>query len=225
MYAMKYFIYSIILIILVTGFLFSGSFLYKPKFELSANMTALFDFLGGNSALKTKIRELEIENENLKVEKFNNDLALPDTVKVYSVYPFNNIKEIAIADGKEGEQKVGQIITYGKNILVGKIKEVFRNHSVVTTIFDPNLKIEVRVGENEADGLFTGGNVLKLSLLSKKADIKEGDIVVTAAKGYPYGLEIGRVKEIRENLSSPLKEAILMPIIQLEDLRNVSVHK
>ncbi len=222
---MKYIIYGIITIILGVSFVFSGTLLDKSKFELSASVTGFIDFLGGNKALKARVAELEKENEDLKVQIFNDNLLPSDTVKVYSIYPFNNVKEIAIAGGETALQAKDQVVTYGKNILVGKIQAVFEDHSVVETIFDPTFKVEVRVGESEADGLFTGGNILRLSLLSKKANIKVGDMVVTAAKGYPYGLEVGKVKEIKDNLGNPLKEAIVEPVIQLEDLRNVSIRK
>lgn len=221
---MKYAIYIFITLILLGGLFFSESYAGEPKLALSANITGFFDFLGGDKALKARIAELEKENENLKIRIFNNNLAESDTVKVYSIYPFNNVKEIAIAGGSGASQEKGQIVTYGTNILLGKIKVSFKDYSIVETIFDPSFKTEVRVGESEADGLLTGGNVLKLSLLSKKADIKLGDIVITAAKGYPYGLEVGRIKEIKDNLGNPLKDAVLEPIIQLEDLRNVTVH-
>src|SRR3989338_7613565 len=102
---MKYFIYSILIIFLGAGFLFSESFLDKSKFELSASMTGAFDYFKGNSDLKARIQELEKENENLRVEVFNDKVSLPDTVKVYSVYPFNNIKEIIIAGGEVIVQK------------------------------------------------------------------------------------------------------------------------
>src|SRR3989338_6690931 len=97
---MKRFIYLILIIFLVVGFLFTESFLDKPKFALSASITNFFDYLKGNSELKARIQELEKENENLQVEIFNGKVSSPDTFKVYSVYPFNNIKEIVIAGGE-----------------------------------------------------------------------------------------------------------------------------
>lgn len=218
---MKYAVYSITALILIGGLLFNES-LMGGKLAFSASITGFLDGFKGNS-LEAKIAKLEQENEALRVELFNQNLAKPDTFKVYSIYPFNNIKEIAIAGGEAAGQKPGGIVTYNKNILVGKVRETEKNHSVVETIFDPNFKAEVRVGESQADALFTGGHILKLSLLAKNADIKVGDLVVTAAKGYPYGLGVGRVREIINNLGKPLKEAIVQPIIQLEDLRDVSV--
>ena len=221
----KYLVYSISVIFLVTGISLVEPSLNETKLGLIANITGFFDFIKGGKALRTRIQELEKENENLRMQIFKDSIIEPRAIKVYSTYPLNNSRTIAIAAGETDGIKEGDIITYGKNILIGKVEKVFKKYSIVNTIFDPAWKMEVRVGVNEVDGLFTGGNRMTISLVSNKAQISKDDIVFTSGFGFPYGIEVGRVKKIEEKTTAPLKEAILEPVIQLEDLRNVSVYR
>lgn len=220
---MKYLAYIFLILAMGVAMLFGGRFAVT-KFEASAGISSFIDYIYGESDLRARIAELEKENENLKAQILINKLEEPKAFKVYSIYPFNNLKSIAIAGGGADGVKEGSIVTYGRNIIIGKVSRVFDNYSIVDTVFDPGWKMEVRVGEGQTDGLFTGGGKMVLSYVAKKADIKSGDIVFTAGLGFPYGLEVGKIKEVADNPTSPLKEAIIDPAMRLNELRNVSIH-
>ena len=220
---MRYLIYIFLTAALGGAVVFNNSF-QTTKLKLVAGINSFFDYMGGESALKNRVKELEMENENLKVELLNIKITPLDSIPVYSTSSLNNIKDIAIAAGANDGLKENMMVTYGKNILIGKIKKVFPDYSTVTTIFDPNWKMEVRIGEKQTDGLFTGGNNLTARFLPKKTEIKPGEIVITSGLGFPYGLEVGRIKEIIEK-DGAMKEALIEPLIQLQDLRYVSIYK
>ncbi len=172
-----------------------------------------------------RITELEKENKNLKFELLNQKLKRVDTVKVYSAYPFSNRGEIAIAAGLIDGIKVGNVVTYGNNILIGKIIEVFESSSIVTTIFNPSWKSAVRIGEHEIDALLQGGNELTVTLIPIEADVHDGELVITANQDLPYGLGVGTIKNIRTAPGNAFEEATLEPNFQLKQLKDVSVYR
>ncbi len=216
---MRYVLYTI-LILALGGVLVSGVVIY-PKFQMSASLSSVLSFLHGGD-LVSQLKQLQIENEALKAQIFR-DTIVGNKIKVYSTYPFNNPRQIAISAGA-GRVKVGDVITANGTLFVGRVSQVFSDYSIVDTIFDSEMKIEVRVGTKEADALFTGGNNPTLTLLSNNAGVVPGDIVFTAQKDYFYGLEVGRVKTLVNTLGDPVKRAEIEPSLNLKDLRDVEIH-
>lgn len=212
-----------VLIALVAVFIYSRPII-DAKFFSASLIGGFTDYFKGDDGLKNRIAELERENEDLKVQIFNQNIGVENSVKVYSSYPFNGKKDIVIAAGTDKGVKKDDFITYGKNVLVGKVREVFDFSSVVNTIFDPDWEIAVRIGEKQVDALFRGGNELKVSLIPNDADIAVGQIVITSGSGLPYGLEIGKIKEIKTFAGNPFKEAVVEPNFRLSELKDVEIH-
>ena len=148
-----------------------------------------------------------------------------DSIKVYSSYPFNNKGEIAIAAGEDLGLVPGDAIVIGGNILVGRVRSVFKLSSIVTTIFDPSWEVQVRIGESEVDALMQGGNELRLTLIPADEYIEKGDLVVSAGENLPYGLEVGFVGEIVSMSGNVFQEAIIEPGLKIKDLRNVALYR
>jgi len=210
-------------IILLGGLLVWGNGLLKYKFEMSSATGDVLDAIYGKSVLLERISVLERENAELRTDKLFADISPPGTFKVYSSYPENNLKELIIAAGKNKNIKVGEAVTYGKTIFVGEVINVADTWSVAKTIFDQNENVIVRIGDKEVDGLLKGGNTPTVTLINKKAEITVGDIILSADKKFHYGLEIGQIKEIIENPAEQFKSAIIEPIIQFSDIKNVSI--
>ncbi len=112
-----------------------------------------------------------------------------------------------------------------KDILVGQVTEVFENSSVIQTIFDPSWQSPVRIGDEETNGLFQGGNEPKVVLIEKDKPIKTGDIVYSVSQEFPYGLKIGEVIEIRQTAAGVFKEATLKMPFNVNELREVNIIK
>lgn len=202
---------------------FSGRF-----FDSKLNLISLLNRLPQNVSEtedSKKITELEKENKNLKIQLLNQKLKKADTVKVYSAYPFSNRGEIAIAAGRGDGINVGNIVTYGNNILIGKIIKTFESSSIVTTIFNPSWQSAVRIGEHEIDALLQGGNELTITLIPIEADVHDGELVITASQDLPYGLGVGTIKNIRTAPGGAFKEATLEPNFQFKQLKDVSVYR
>lgn len=216
-------------LIFLGAVIFALILLDKPFFGFKESFTAslgetLQKFFP-NYELRERIRELEQENENLKLTVFNMSIQGENKIKVYSSYPFNDKSQIYIAAGEDRNIKVGDLATYGQGILVGKVIRVLQDASIIQTIFDPDWKMAVRVGDREVDALFSGGNELTLSLISKDAPLKPGDLVITASRDLVYGLEAGRIKTVEEISATPFKKAVLEPSFKLSELKDVKISK
>lgn len=211
-------IFAIIVILFISGELFSSF-----KLRMAASMSDAINFFVPNHELKSRIKELELENENLKVDIFNESITEPNKYKVHSTHPFNNSNKIAIAAGKNNNVEEGDIVTAGDSLLIGRINKVFNNYSIATTIHDPEWEMTVRIGSSEADGIFKGGNRLSIDLIPANSFIEEEDIVISAGVGFPYGLSVGKIKMISSDATGQFKTAIIEPVININELRDVSI--
>src|SRR3989338_5928745 len=186
------------LLILLAVFLFSSFII--PKF---------FRF---SSKADQQINELYLENQSLKsrltasLPEFRGDFKL---AKVYSSYPFNDKNEIAINLGSADGIKESWPVVLGSDIVLGEVKKVFERYSLVRTIFDPEWRLAVRIGENKINALLEGGVEPSLTTIDKNKVIKEGDFIYAVAKGFPYGALIGKVQNISSSPSSIFQEASL----------------
>jgi cell shape-determining protein MreC len=182
----------------------------KQVFEIKKKL------IGLNQNNEDKLLELKKENLILKAElaklsNLNNFLAQTSKRKikpafVYSYYPFNLKNEILINLGEKDELTLEEAVvlppqtqdqTQDLNfVLLGKIKKIYKNFSLVQTIFDPDFKLAVKIGQSQSDALLVGGPKPKLNLISKDAGINIGDIIYSAQSNLPYGLVVGEIKEI-----------------------------
>ncbi|MBI1839107.1 MAG: hypothetical protein HYR95_02350 [Candidatus Colwellbacteria bacterium] len=219
---MRYF-YGALLLITASVLLIHGDVL-SLKFStirLLGNVGQTLDS-GGN--LQDRIAILEKENEDLRVQIFNNSISSGSNVKVYSSYPFNSRKDIIIAGGSNDGFKDGDVVTFGDKILIGRISAVFNSSSIVKTVFDADWEMAVRIGVHEVDGLFKGGSNPTVTLIPQEADIKAGDLIISSSSEFPYGLEVGIVKNINDVVSTPFKAANVDLGVQLWQLKDVKVH-
>lgn len=211
--------FILLLLLLTVG----GGGFFASKLSFNEGLRSFFEELAPYSDLKTRVSELERENENLKSQILIQELTDGPSVPVYSSYPFNNRSEIAVAVGEKDGISEGDIVTYGENILVGRVKQIASDTSIVTTIFDPGFETAVRIGPGAVDALLKGGNRLSLSLIPKESSIEEGDIIFTAGAEFPYGLEIGRVRDVRESDGDVFKSAGVNPAFEVKALRDVVI--
>lgn len=200
-----------------------GQWYFLGKFVPVYSLQKLENVLTPNFALKQQISELQKENENLRVQIFDQSVSPTSTVPVYSSYPFNNNQYIVLAAGSRQGVGVGDVVTYGSKILVGKVTSVSANESVAETIFNPNWEMSVRIGSQQINSLFRGGIELDITLIPQNLSVNVGDLVVTANQGLPYGLEVGRVQSVAADIGTPYQRAILEAPFKLDDLRNVSI--
>jgi rod shape-determining protein MreC len=192
--------------------------------------TAAIGKIGGvvtssNSNLNSEVTALQQENASLRVQLFDQSLTSPtNTVEVYSDYPLNSKQEILIAAGSNEGVKEGDVVTWGSNVLIGKVITVLGDSSIVSTVFDPSWQMAVRIGSSQIDGLLQGGVSPTVTLIPQNGQINVGDMVIAAASGFPYGMEVGVVENISDTPNSVFRQAALQTEVDISDLRNVTVH-
>lgn len=217
----KIFIFSIPFLLLI--FLFGSRFLIVEKSFIFGSFLNLFKGLSGKifsfseyEVGGVNLSQIVLENESLKA-KYGIESSRPYVFdfkgekliksKVYSSYPFSNKALLEINSGSKNGVVKGDAVLFNATYFIGEISEVYDDFSVVKTIFDPSWKMSVKIGSQLADSLFVGGRNPKLTLISKKNNIIEGDDVISASKFYSYGLTIGKVKNITNASGSGFLES------------------
>lgn len=199
--------------------LFSGEAFIEKKGMILASVSGNFGSSGEVEYLKEKNQKLELEMLNLKK---GNPKVIPDKTveaKVFSAYPFSNRSEVLINIGADKGVRVGAAVI-GNGFLIGRIREIRGDISVVTTVFDNDFKLPVRVGDKEIDALYIGGLNPRLDLIDATCGVASGDLAVSAASDLPYGIGVARTVKVTEGV---MKEAVVLPLFEVKDLRNVFV--
>ena len=197
---------------------------------------------------KSRITELEKEVDFLKSQK-----VLDEDV----VGQLNQLKQVLDLAGR-GEYKVvaarvinrGSTATFKQTItidagssdgisknmtviseagLVGVVKSVTSNSSIVLLMSDPTFKIGVRIAGTQSIGVVSGqgGNKYLLQLLDATGEIKVGDNLVArgSQNGSPFvpGVPVGTVSSVQSNASSITQNADVEGASNLERIGVVAV--
>ena len=117
--------------------------------------------------------------------------------------------------------------------LVGRITEVGKSWSRVTTIVEAQSAVGAYVERSHASGIvegdftLSGDGICRMSYLPADSDITEGDRILTSGYGdiYPRGLVVGYVRSVTENpytRSLVAEIACAAPISALENVMIVT---
>lgn len=177
--------------VLIAAVFLEPSYGWKLRGLLSPGSTLQADYPGlaaQNEVLSARLAKLQ----NLALQLPN---APPNYLRamVYSRYPLNFKNEILVDAGANQGVAIGKAVVF-QGILIGSVEKVFSDSSLVRTIFDGTFKVPVRVGSAGYDALLVGGAYPKATSMEKKAVLHAGDIVYTAASGFPYGLPIAVIR-------------------------------
>jgi len=222
------FLIPIFLFILIVLVLWSPDFLWKLRSlpVPSQPIEGEFEVLRAeNSYLKARLADQVGGFEELPLS-FGTALA-----NVYSRYPLNFKHELVIDKGARDQIAPGAVVVVpdsessssSKVFLVGSITSVWKSKGFVRTIFDHRFKDAVHIGSKKISGLFVGGLNPTVSLIPKDAKISSGDVVISASPELPYGVILGRIKEIRPSSDQLFKEASLEVLYDINNLTAVAV--
>lgn len=222
-----------LLIFAVIAILFlAGQFLFTPKeYMQSALRDALlsprivFDALRNKSALVRQLKDLGIENQALRGE-IAELAADPARIEarsarylragVYSTYPLTSMRTLTIHAGASDGVIMGQSVELSPGLFIGVVSEVYEHQSVVRTLFSSvyastttSWQLPVRVGAGRTDALLVTGVTPKLTIISRKKGVTQGDTVTLAAQEFPLGLSVGSVGAVIDDPTSVFLEAEL----------------
>ena len=110
------------------------------------------------------------------------------------------------------------------DVFIGRITRVYEDYSLVRTIFDPDWRLSVRIGENGINALLVGGPEPRLTTIDKNKILEEGSAVYSADREIPYGTLIGKIKKIIIAPSAVFQEAELeLPYELNNEIRELKV--
>ncbi len=185
----KFFILLIILLVLLVASLKKG----------------LIGFLADLTADKSDFNQLRLENEKLRAEvwELTNNTPVPVREvlrgRIHSSYPFNNKNILSVDIGEAQGVKPEMPATIDGHTIIGQVSEVFKNYSLVKTIFSPDWDLPVRLGRRRVPALLQGGPSPKLKMISQDKKVEEGEVIFAASQDLPYGLKVGEVTAIESD--------------------------
>jgi len=176
-----------------------------------------------------RLRELEFENQRLEA-LLNYQAENPGyeflSVTVIAHDPSNLMQRIIIDKGTEDGVREGMVVVANGG-LVGKVIRSYATSAKVLLITDPSSVVNAMIQNSRALGVVRGkpGSSLMMEFVSQNEGVAVGDLVITSglAGGYPQGLVIGRVIEIRGDDMDLFRELRLEPAVQLNRLEDVIV--
>ena len=232
---MKHLIRAFILFLLLGAVFYGGAF-NRATVDLSSNLMRAFSLpylyariLFTRADIYGELSGLSRENRDLRARVLALSAGIgPDnpgysSVKVLLVYPFNNKSRVTVAAGTEAGVKEGAAARVSENIYLGLVTRAGGTWSEVTTVFDENRKLPVKIGETGVAGLLQGGAALTVGLIGKSQRIKPGDVVYTASRDLPFGLVVGEVTSVRESQTDSFLEAEVTAPYDPRDLNDVLI--
>ena len=197
---------------------------------------------------KKKIAELSKQVDELKAKQIIDedtlgqlnqlknvlDLAGRGGYKVVSARVINrgsteSFKETLTIDVGSSDGISRNMTVISESGLVGVIKSVGSNSSIVLLMSDPTFKIGVRIAGTQSIGVVSGqgGSTYLLQLLDATGEIKVGDTLVARGSqgGRPFvpGVPVGTVTTVQSNASSITQNADVNSTTNLEKLSIVAV--
>ena len=230
---MRYQVTIIILLVLTLGLI-----VFEPSWGWG-----LQRFFAGDNAKSAlaPAQALMVENESLKSEVallagVKDQLAISKlntiNVPVYAHYPFNFKNELLLAAGAKNGIAVGQPVLaaeslsatdQSRGVLLGTVIRVFPESALVRTVFDAHFQASVRIGKEGMRALFAGGLEPKVTLIPKNAKIMPGDSILSVDPGFPYGVSVGSLKEVRLATDHASQEATAVLPYEVADIRLVRI--
>lgn len=184
-----------------------------------------------NENIKKELEELKEENQNLK-ELLDLKSTYTDYKKIYGKVISRNkmywYSTLTIDKGKKDNIKENDIVIT-KEGLIGTIKDITDEYSTIKLITnsDKENKISVAVKKDKLiHGTITEYNYpyLKVELLTKNSEIKEGDELVTSGLGnLPKNIEIGKIEIIKEDKYAMTNILYVMPYQDMDNIDYVLI--
>lgn len=137
-------------------------------------------------------------------------------------------KSILINIGKKQGAAVDDAVVFG-SALVGRITAAGNSSSRAMLITDPASNIPSRFLESRMQGMVqgTGDDTCIVKYISRNAETKEGDVVISSGIGgiFPKSIYIGDIVTVEDNGAKLFKDIKLKPKIDFSKIEHVLVIK
>lgn len=153
---------------------------------------------------------------------------------IISKDPDNWYRTIIINRGADDGVKVNMpVIAYNgeTKAVVGKVSEVKGSVSRIIPVISDAMKMGVMLQDSHYPGLSVGYSsnsvFCRVDYISRSAQIKEGDVVVTSGQGgiFPPGLLVGNVQKLLTSKTSSFQQIMVRPVINYDQVEQVYIIK
>lgn len=220
--------------------LFGG---FRDVNQLRAQVRQLQEELNKATLDSVRVRELEIENSELRTQleykQENPDYLLtgatvlednPNRARVLGQDPSPLVNFIVIDQGREQAVEVGMPVITPAG-LVGRVSEVGANWARVRLLNDTSSSVNAVVQSSRATGIVQGqgqgSDLLIMRYLPLGDSVKEGDVILTSgiSGAFPKRIVIGQVMQVNQRDTDLFTEALIRPSVDLQRLEYVLVMK
>lgn len=208
------------------GYLTSMKGYEKENKKLRERIAALEDDLRKTSNLKEeneRLRKmLELETSEKEREIVNADVIAFSADNMSKSYTINKGMKHGIT------QNCAVMTPYG---LVGYVSEVGRGWAKICPVVDTRISVSATVPRISNTAIVGGDMTLikdglcKMSYISKDDGIEIGDYIETSGAGgiIPAGIYIGKVTNIKTDVTGVSQEAIIKPGVDFSNLKEVMI--
>ncbi len=176
--------------------------------------------------------ELILENTKLKSE-LNSQDTLPTTNHLKTISAQIIARDLTtlkrhftINRGSEAGITSGAFALTHQGV-VGKVIATTRGQALIQTIFEPGFRMAVLNSRSREVGMAHPGpdDLLLLDYISKEADFRVGDTIITAGLGgiFPKGLRVGIVVSVQEKNDLLFKNIRVKPFVNLSQLEHLFI--
>ncbi|HZQ07434.1 MAG TPA: rod shape-determining protein MreC [Anaerolineae bacterium] len=215
--------------------LFGG---FRDVNELRAEVKQLQDQLNKSTIDSVRVRELEIENTELRdqlgYKQANPDYLLSGSTviegRVLGQDPSALVNYVVIDEGRAEGVGLGMPVVTPAG-LAGRVTEVGTHWARVLLLTDPSSSVNAVVQSTRATGIIQGqgqgSDLLVMRYLPLGEAVKEGDLILTSGIGgsFPKRLVIGQVIKVNQRETDLFTEAIVRPSVDFSRLDYVLVMK
>jgi len=183
-----------------------------------------------NAKLKTALKENDILREHLGfLERNELTYIMSNIISKEDILNVGGQTEVIIIDkGERDGIYSGLSVVNSQGVIIGKVAEAkVRNSRVYLTSSD-RCKLAVTIlGDDTTSGIAQGslGLVIKMDFIPQIRNLNINDIVVSSGleKDIPRGLVVGKISEVRKESNELWQNAIIEPMLNMDELTIVSI--
>jgi rod shape-determining protein MreC len=193
-----------------------------------------------NHALRERVETLEGEKQQLlryleenqrlrTMLEFKPTLPRQEvTAEVISSDVTNWFRRIWVSRGSSDGVQIKDVVVTPEG-LVGQVLQCSSRSSYVLLLTDTESRVGARIVRSGAVGIVegTGERTCQMTRLDWRADVREGDLVMTSGQSsiFPKDITIGQVVAVRKDTHLSTQTAVIEPSVPFEKLNHVFVLK
>ena len=133
-----------------------------------------------------------------------------------------------IVDRGENDGVIKGMVARNEDGVVGQVIQVSPNYAKILLANAPSSAIDAMIQKNRERGILKGAGKdgFVLNYVLKKADVMEGDQIVTAGIGgvFPPGVPLGTVSSVRKKQRGMFQEIEVQPAVDFQRLETVFIN-